>query len=88
MHDYFKAQPEPFKGKHPCPKPREWARWLIKRATKEGMIICDPFCGSGSTLSASKELNRKWIGFEISKEYCKIAEKRLAQKNVRDFFAN
>jgi len=86
MHDYFKATPEPFDNGHPCPKPKQWARWIIKRATDEGMIVCDPFAGSGSTLSACKELNRKWVGFEISPEYCKIIQKRLSQKVMMGFF--
>ena len=82
MHDYFKAQPEPFNNGHPCPKPKQWARWIIKRATEEGMIVLDPFAGSGSTLSACKELNRKFIGIELSLEYCKIANKRLSQETL------
>ena len=89
MHDYFKAQPEAFSiitGGHPCPKPKQWARWLIKRATQPKEIVCDPFAGTGSTLSACQELNRQFIGFEISPEYCKIIEKRLSQKVMTGFF--
>jgi len=84
IHDYFKAQPEPFDNGHPCPKPRQWARWIIQRATKEGMLVCDPFAGSGSTLSASKELNRNYIGCDISQKYVDICLKRLAQKTMFD----
>ena len=40
--------------------------------------VCDPFFGSGTTAVACKELGRKFIGIEISREYCDIAEKRLA----------
>ena len=87
IHDYFRVQPEPFKNGHPCPKPRKWARWLINKFSEEGDIICDPFAGSGTTLSAAKELNRKFIGFELSEEYCKIAKRRLEQGNLKtDWF--
>jgi len=81
MHDFFKATPEPQKNGHPCQKPESWARWLISRATNnEGDIVFDPFNGSGTTTAVAKKLNRRFIGIEISPEYCKIAEQRLAQE--------
>ena len=52
----------------------------IIHASKEGDIVLDAFVGSGTTAVACKQLGRKFIGFEISPEYCKIAEKRLAQE--------
>lgn len=85
MHDYFRAQPERFNNGHPCPKPRKWAEWIITKATKEDMIVCDPFTGSGTVLLMAKLLNRKWIGFELSPDYCKIAHKRLQQQNLSNF---
>ena len=57
---------------HPSPKPIKLLRWLIKNATKDGEIVLDPFMGSGTTALACKQLNRRWVGFEISPEYCKI----------------
>lgn len=79
MHDYFQTKPSPKKGEygHPCPKPIEWADWLIERATQEGDLILDPFCGSGTTLVSAKNHNRKYIGIDISETYCKISEERL-----------
>ncbi|NCC41827.1 MAG: site-specific DNA-methyltransferase, partial [Gammaproteobacteria bacterium] len=51
-------------------------------STKPDDVILDPFVGSGTTCVACKELGRNFIGFEISKEYVDIAEKRL--RNTQD----
>lgn len=42
-----------------------------------GATVLDPFNGSGTTTKVAKELNRSWIGFDLTDEYCKIAEERL-----------
>jgi site-specific DNA-methyltransferase (adenine-specific) len=39
--------------------------------------VLDPFMGSGTTAIAAKLLKRNWIGIDVSKEYCKMAEKRI-----------
>lgn len=79
MHDYFHATPEPFDNGHPCPKPIKWAKWLIERASKPDDIILDPFTGSGTTCAAADIMGRRYIGIEISEEYCKIARKRVQE---------
>ena len=53
---------------HPTEKPVDLLKELISNSTKEGEIVLDYFAGSGSTLKASKECKRKWLGIEI-KEY-------------------
>lgn len=63
---------------HPAPFPEDLARDYIKAWSNEGDLIYDPFAGSGTTLKMAHLLKRKWIGSEISKEYCELAEKRLA----------
>jgi site-specific DNA-methyltransferase (adenine-specific) len=54
---------------HPCEKPIDLLKLYIGNSSNENDIVLDPFAGSGSTLIASKELNRKYIGYEIDKEY-------------------
>jgi len=62
---------------HNSVKPLDVMEWLIKMVTAEEQIVLDPFAGSGTTLVACKENNRKYIGIEKDKEYVEIARKRL-----------
>ena len=62
---------------HPAPFPVELPRRCIKLFSFVGDTIFDPFLGSGSTLIACVETNRKGIGVEIDKNYCELAKKRL-----------
>ena len=81
--DYFhvNASKTESYNQHPVPKPKEWAIWLIKNfSSDQDDIILDPFMGSGTTLVAAKQLNRKAIGIEIEEKYCEIAVRRLAQE--------
>ena len=54
-------------------------KFYIANSSKEGDIVFDPFCGTGSTLIAAKELNRKYIGCEIDVKYYEIAMKRIGE---------
>ena len=67
------------KNGHPCPKPIEWMRWLVERASRATDVILDPFAGSGQTLRAAKDCGRACIGIEIDERYCEIAAGVLAQ---------
>jgi site-specific DNA-methyltransferase (adenine-specific) len=69
---------------HPCPKPLGWMKWAVSLASRIGETIVDPFCGSGTTLLAAKNLGRTAIGIEIEERYCELAARRLSQ-DVLDF---
>lgn len=71
-------QPEAFVG-HPAKMPERMAWGFIKCWSLPPDVICDPFCGVGTTLTAAKDLNRRAIGIEIEERYCEIAAKRLSQ---------
>ena len=67
---------------HATQKPLKLYLTLLQRTP--GNIVLDPFLGSGTTLVAAKQLNRKAIGIEIEEKYCEIAANRLRQE-VLDF---
>lgn len=64
---------------HPAPFPEQLANDHIITWSNEGDIVLDCFMGSGTTAKMAKLNNRNYIGFEISKEYCDIAEQRISQ---------
>ncbi len=63
---------------HPAPFPEELPRRLMLLYTKPGDVVLDPFMGSGSTAVAAVMEGRRFVGYEISAEYCRIAEERVA----------
>lgn len=65
---------------HPCPFPEGLPSRCITATTDPGDTVLDPFMGSGTTMRAAKDLNRKAIGCDVSEAYCEIAAKRMAQE--------
>jgi site-specific DNA-methyltransferase (adenine-specific) len=61
---------------HPAQKPVELTTFLISLLSKQGDVILDPFCGSGSTLVSAAIVGRPYIGFDRDKEQCTIARAR------------
>jgi site-specific DNA-methyltransferase (adenine-specific) len=59
---------------HPTQKPLKLLKKLIEIFTDEGDVVIDPCSGSGSTLIAAQELKRKSFGFEIKKNFHKLAQ--------------
>jgi len=63
--------------KHPAIFPEALAADHIYSWSNENDLIYDPFSGSGTTLKMAHLQKRKWIGSEISSEYCELAHKRI-----------
>ena len=82
MHNFFETPNKSSYGKtkHPTEKPESLISHLIEIHSNKEDIVLDCFMGSGTTAIACKQLKRNFIGIELSPEYCKIANKRLAQE--------
>ena len=64
-------------GYHPTQKPLRVVRRALLASTREGDLAFDPFCGSGTTAVAAKELNRFFAGAELEEEYAELAGRRI-----------
>lgn len=89
MHDtwYFSRVAGTFKereGFHGCQMPEQLLGRIIRASSNPGELVLDPFAGSGTTLATAKKLGRQWMGFELSPEYVKRVEQRLAGCRVGD----
>ena len=62
---------------HPAPFPVEFPYRSIQLYTFEGEVVLDPFMGSGQAAIAAIKTKRHYVGYEINKEYVKLAEKRI-----------
>ena len=68
---------------HPTQKPLPVLEWIIAKYTNEGDLILDPFMGSGTTAVACHKLQRRYIGFELDKEYFDLANKRIESEKAQ-----
>ena len=68
---------------HPTQKPVNLLRYLISIFTDPGDIVIDPVAGSGSTLVAANEINRKAYGFEVKKEFYEPALKWIEKEQAQ-----
>ncbi|HLJ91398.1 MAG TPA: DNA methyltransferase [Candidatus Angelobacter sp.] len=66
-----------FNRLHPTQKPVSALLPLVEAFSKRGQVVLDPFCGSGTSLVAAKQLGRHFVGFDISPDYAAIATRRL-----------
>jgi DNA modification methylase len=65
---------------HPDPGYRQTLGWRPScscNAQKVPSVVLDPFCGAGTTAKVAKQLGRRFVGIDISEEYCRLSQKRL-----------
>ena len=62
---------------YPTQKPEALLERIILAGTKEGELVLDPFCGSGTTLAVAERLDRRWIGIDSNEDALLIASKRI-----------
>jgi DNA modification methylase len=67
---------------HPATFPEQLANDHIMSWSNEGDIVYDPFMGSGTTAKMAIVNNRRYVGSEMSKEYCEIAEERINKPDL------
>lgn len=67
----------PRQNNHPTVKPTELMRYLCRLITPPGGIVLDPFTGSGSTGKAAMLEGLRFIGIELSEDYCQLAQRRI-----------
>ncbi len=65
---------------YPTQKPKALLERIIKASSNEGDIVLDAFCGCGTTIKVAKDLNRKFIGIDVSPTACRLMAKRIHYK--------
>lgn len=76
-----KSEDQEVKG-HPAPFPCALAFDHITSWSNEGDVVLDPMCGSGTTCVTAMSLGRKYIGIDISNEYCEMSRKRIETRRL------
>lgn len=77
LDDPRRAGVTPRRNNHPTVKPTDLMRYLCRLVTPPGGTVLDPFCGSGSTGKAAMLEGLKFIGIELSADYCELAQRRI-----------
>ncbi|KAF0133852.1 MAG: DNA methylase N-4/N-6 domain-containing protein [Candidatus Saganbacteria bacterium] len=76
MQDIWEFK-DPQHPNYPTEKNLDLLKFILNASSNEGDLVLDCFCGSGTTLLAAHELNRKWIGIDQSDQAIKTVKKRL-----------
>ncbi|MDE1879160.1 MAG: site-specific DNA-methyltransferase, partial [Euryarchaeota archaeon] len=75
---FWHINPEGRKLGHPCPFPEKLVYRLVKFLCYPGMVVCDPWVGTGTTPAVARSLGRRWVGIDISSKYVRDARRRVA----------
>ena len=71
------SKSEKLNGKHPTQKPLDLMERIVLSSTKKGDVVLDPFAGSSTTGVSTYKNGRKFIGFDLEKEYLNLSKKRI-----------
>lgn len=71
-------------GFHGCQMPEQLLGRIIRTCTDPDAIVLDPFSGSGTTVAVAKKLGRRYVAFDLSGEYVRLGQERLASIRVGD----
>ncbi len=72
----------PSANQHPSEKPEKLAEFFLRLHSKEGDLVFDPFCGSGSFLSCAKKMNRRYFGIDLEPSYVEMSIRRLREASA------
>lgn len=67
---------QPYPGKHPCEKPEDMARDMVRASSRPGGVVADFFCGSGTFLAAAVAEGRRAIGCDMDPHWAEQAQRR------------
>jgi adenine-specific DNA-methyltransferase len=67
----------PERTRHPAQFPEDLVARIVRGFSNRGDVILDPFFGSGTTAVVALREGRRFVGFEISKDYCELARDRI-----------
>jgi DNA modification methylase len=69
---------------YPTQKPECLLERIIEASSNKGDLILDPFCGCGTAIAVAHQLQRKWIGIDVSPTACRVMQKRLKERGQID----
>lgn len=78
--DIHRVKHNKYRDDHPCQLPIHLLERIILMSSDQDDVVLDPFSGTGTTALATKRLGRKFIGFELDKEYVRIATDKLSRE--------
>lgn len=74
----------PIKQLYPTQKPEALLHRIVAVSSNKGDIVLDPFCGCGTTVVVAQQLERRWIGIDISPTAVRVIKERLGTPGTRD----
>lgn len=66
-------------------KPEALLQRIIAASSEPGSLVCDFFCGAGTTLAVAERLGRRWIGCDVGRQAVQTSRKRLLELGARQF---